>query len=270
MVEESSFYRNIAVWLEKKGYYVGRDEPKRYRKNELYIKKGMKKAQVDVVGVKNVGKSHLDDIEIAVVEVKYSKVGKPVTLQEIEQTRGYYTYAHVCYLAVTENMEITKDKEEDAKCRNVGLLRIPLDFYKKKPTQVRVQDIEVIHSPTKSAPSNEPEMIEFLSVLGVLRCTICGSYFFNEGSYEESFPDLPPKEASFKRFERNRVFELYPDKIEFGLQTNHKLYKLKTWKHVCILCLEDLAKAFEVEKMKKDIESLKKEVEKLRNMKDVS
>jgi hypothetical protein len=71
MVNESNYYRNIAVWLEKKGYYVGRCEPKKYRKNELFIRKGMKKAQVDVAGIRNVGKSHFDDIEIAVVEVKY-------------------------------------------------------------------------------------------------------------------------------------------------------------------------------------------------------
>jgi hypothetical protein len=266
MVDESSYYRNIAVWLEKKGYYVGRCEPKKYRKNELLIRKGMKKAQVDVAGVKNVGKSYFDDIEIAVVEVKYSKVGKQVALQDIEQTRGYYTYAHVCYLAVTENMEITKDREEDAKCRNIGLLRIPMDFYKKKPNQVRTQDLEVIHSPTRNIPTNESEMIEFLAKLGILRCTLCGCYFLNESGYEENFPNLPPQEASFKRLERNKVFELVPDKVEYSLITNHKLNKDKMWKHLCLLCIEDLDKLFGINKMKSEIDFLKKEVERLRSL----
>jgi hypothetical protein len=263
MVDESNYYRNVAVWLEKRGYYVGRSQPKKYRKDELFIKRGMKKAQVDVTGIRNVGKSYFDDIEIAVIEVKYSRVGKQVALQDLEQTKGYHVYAHVCYLAFTENIEITKDREEDAKFRNVGLLRIPMDFYKKKPNQVRIEDLEVIHSPTRNIPSNESEMIEFLDKLDILRCTLCGCYFLNE-NYEENFPNLQPQGGSFKRLARNKVFELFPDKIDYGFKTNHEHYKDKLWKHLCLLCIEDLAKLFDIARMKKDIDSLKKEVEKLR------
>jgi hypothetical protein len=268
MVSELSYYKNVAAWLERKGYYIGRSDPKTYRTYELFIKKGMKKAQVDVAGIRNTGKSYFDDIEIAVVEVKYSKKGKPITLQDLEQTKGYQTYAHVCYLAATENMEISKEREEDAKSRNVGLLRIPLDFYKIEPKRVRAKDLEIVHTPSKVIPSNESEMLEFLGKLDILRCTLCGCYFHSwEVNYEENFPGLPPKGAPFKRLERNKVFELFPDKIEFGLDTKHKNYESKTWRHLCLLCVEDLARLLGVDKLKKEIGFMKKEIKKLKSSK---
>jgi predicted transport protein len=46
----------------------------------------MKKALVDVAGVRNVGKSCFDDIEIAVVKVKAFEHAETMTLQELEQT----------------------------------------------------------------------------------------------------------------------------------------------------------------------------------------
>jgi len=265
LVSESGYYRNVAVWLEKKGYYVGRSKPKIYSTRELFIKKGMKKAQVDVAGIRNIGKSYFDDIEIAVVEVKYSRRGKPITLQDLEQTKGYQTYAHVCYLAATENMDVSKEREEDAKSRNVGLLRIPMDFYKKKPNKVRVEDLQVIYTPSRVIPSNESEMLEFLGKLDILRCTLCGCYFHSWEDYEENFPNFPPKGAPFKRLARNKVFELFPDKIDFGLDTKHKNYENKIWRHLCLLCVEDLARLLGVEKLRKDISSVKKELDKLKS-----
>jgi len=264
MVDESRYYRNVAIWLEKKGYYIGRSEPKVYRTSDLFIKRGLKKALVDVAGVRNVGQSYLDEIEIAVVEVKHSDRQKPVTLQELEQTRGYQDYAHICYLATTENVEISKERETDAKNRNIGLLKIPLDFYKKKPNQVKIEDLTLIRSSSSKSPSNEAEMLEFLSTLDILRCTLCGCYFHRWEDYEECYPRLPPQGASFKRLERNKVFELFPDKIDLTLNTKHKYLKSKMWKHLCLLCIEDLEKLYGIDKLKKDIDTLKKEVAKLK------
>jgi hypothetical protein len=266
LVDESRYYRNVAIWLEKNGYYIGRIKPKTYVTRDLLIRVGLKKGQVDVAGVKNVGTSHFDDIEIAVVEVKHSDKQRPITLQELEQARGYQDYAHVCYLAATENVEITKEREKDARNRNLGLLKIPVDFYKKKPCQVKIEDLEVIYTPKRMVPSDEAEMLEFLSKLGILRCTLCGCYFLRwEGDtvYEEDF-SLSPKGASFKRLRRNRVFELFPDKIDFGLDTRHKYRGSRTWRHLCLLCIEDLEKLYGIGKLKRDMEKVRKEIAKLK------
>jgi hypothetical protein len=68
-----------------------------------------------------VGKSYFDDVEIAIVETKHSNTLRPITLQELEQTKGYQDYGHICYLEATENVEITKERETDAKNRGIGL-----------------------------------------------------------------------------------------------------------------------------------------------------
>ena len=262
MVDESRYYKNAAIWLEKKGYYIGRSEPNVYRKDELFIRKGRKKAQVDVAGVKNVGKSYFDDIEIAIVEVKHSNTPRPLTLRELTQTRGYQIYAHNCFLAATDRISITEENETDANSHGIGLLRIPFDFYRKKPRYVEVDDIEVILTPRRETPK-EAEMLEFLATLDILRCTICGCYFNSWGEYEEEFQNLPPKEASFKRLERNKIFKLFPDKIEDQFDTKHKHLKNQIWRHLCLLCVEDLAKLYGIKKLRKDVDALKRKIAKL-------
>jgi hypothetical protein len=249
--------------LERKGYYIGRSDPKVYATSDFFIRRGLKKAIVDVAGVKNVGKTFFDDIEIAIIETKHSNTRRPITLQELEQTKGYQDYGHICYLATTENVEITKERETDAKNRGIGLLQIPLDFYKKRPNQIKIEDLTMIQSPTSKTP-NEGEMLEFLDTLGILRCTLCGCYFHSWEEYEEKFPSLKPIGRSFKWLARNKVFELFPDKIDYGLYTTHKYRKSKIWKHLCLLCIEDLEKLYEIDKMKEDISALKKEVAKLK------
>jgi len=261
MVAESRYYRNLAIWLERRGYYVGRSEPKVYSSRELFIRKGMKKAQVDVAGVKNVGKSYFDDIEIATIEVKHSNTPRPLSLLELEQTKVYQTYAHDCYLAVTDRISITEENKTDARNRGIGLLKIPLDFYKKKPNQVKIDDIEVVQTPNKATP-NEIEMLEFLGILGIVRCTLCSCYFHHWIAYEEEFPNLPPKSRSFKWLVRNKVFELFPDKVD-QFDIKHKHGKSKIWRHLCLLCVEDLAKLYGIGKLRKDIDALKRKIAKL-------
>ena len=263
MVTESRYYRNVAVWLEKKGYYVGRSAPNLYRINELFIRKGRKKLQVDVAGVKNVGKGLFDEIEIVIIEVKHSNYARPIGLKELDQTKSYQVYAHNCYLAITEKIEISPETQRDADNRGIGLLRIPFDFYRKKPNQVRADDIEIICTPHNTIP-NEAEMLEFLDTLGILRCVICGCYFNSRGEYEEEFPQLSPKNASFKRLERNKVFDLFPDRIDDQFNIRHKHSKSKTWRQVCLLCIEDLARLFGIEKLKKEIDVLKNEISKFK------
>jgi hypothetical protein len=268
MVDEARYYKNVAIWLEKKGYYIGRSQPKVYRKGELFIRKGRKKAQVDVAGVRNVGKSYFDDIEIAIIEVKHSNTPRPLTLRELTQTRGYQIYAHNCYLATTDKISITEENKTDARSHGIGLLRIPFDFCRKKSKKVEIDDIEVILTPRRETPK-EPEMLEFLATLDILRCAICDCYFNSwiyeeEEEYEEEFPNLPPKGYPFKRLERNKIFQLFPDKIEDQFNTKHKHRKSKMWRHLCRPCVEDLAKLYGIDKLKKDMDVLKKEIAKLK------
>lgn len=122
----------------------------------------------------------------------------------------------------------------------------------------------MIRSPSSKPPSNEAEMLEFLSTLYILRCTLCGCYFHSWEDYEECYPRLPPQGLSFKRFERNKVFEIFPDKIDSSLNTKHKYLKSKMWKHLCLLCIEDLEKLYEIDKLKKDMDNIKKEIARLK------
>jgi len=263
MVDEAFYYKNVAIWLEKRGYYIGRSQPKVYRKDELFIRKGRKKAQVDVAGVRNVGKSYSDDIEIAIIEVKHSNKPRPLSLQELTQTRGYQIYAHNCYLAATDKILITKENQTDAKSMGMGLLRIPFDFRRKKSEEVETNDIEVILTPRRETPK-ESEMLEFLATLDILRCVVCGCYFNSWIEYEEEYPRLPPKKAPFKRLERNKAFELFPDTIDDQFNTRHKQRKSKMWRHLCLLCIDDLARLYGIDKLKKDMDILKKEIAKLK------
>lgn len=263
MVSEKDYYRNVAVWLEKKGYYIGRVEPGLYRTEDLFIKKGLKKAQVDVAGVRNVGKRYSDDIEIAIIEVKHSDKPRTLSLQEIAQANSYHIYAHNCYLAATDRISITPENEADAKSRGVGLLRIPFGFYRKGAKRVKIDDVELVLSPKEKTP-NEAEMLEFLAEIWILRCSICGCYFNTFGEYEEEFPKLPPKERPFKRLERNKVFDVFPDRTDDQYDTKHGHTKSKMWRHLCLLCIEDLEKLYGINKLKKDIRFIKREIAKLK------
>jgi len=257
MVKEERYYKNVAIWLEKMGYYIGRAEKGHYIKRDLFIRKGRKKAIVDVAGVKNIGKNYVDRIEIALIEVKNSRL----TLRDIEQARSYSVYGHKCFLATTA--EITQENIRDSSRRGVGLLKIPPDFYRKKPTRVCKTDIRIVLSPAIMTPS-EVEMSEFLACLDILKCTVCGCYFNSWGEYEEEFPELPPKGGSFKRLERNKVFETFPDIIDDQYNTKHKLLKKKMWRHICLLCVEDLARLLAIQSMRKEIDGLRQEIEVLK------
>ena len=76
------------------------------------------KARADVAGVRNVGNEYVDNVEIAVVEVK----DKGLNLRHIEQAHGYSIFAHKCYLATTS--EITDENKSMAHSFGVGLLKI--------------------------------------------------------------------------------------------------------------------------------------------------
>lgn len=263
MVSEKRYYRNVAVWLEKKGYYIGRTKSGVYRRDDLFIERGRQKAKVDVTGVRNVGKSFFDDIEIVAIEVKHDDDYRPLGLQEIAQASSYQIYAHNCYLATTDRIEITSENEADAKSRGVGLLKIPFDFYKKRAKQVKIDDVELILTPNEKTP-NEAEMLEFLVKLRILRCSICGCYFNTSMAYEEIFPNLPPKESSFKRLERNKVFEVFPDRTDDQFDTKHRHTKSKMWRHLCLSCIVDLEELYGIDELKRDVSIIKKELAKLK------
>jgi hypothetical protein len=258
LVSEKDYYRNIAVWLEKNGYYVGRTSKNRYCVNDLFVKRGKKKAQADVVGIKNIGKSLSDNIEVAIVEVKHSHREKPIKLRHIEQAAGYQVYGHKCYLAAVEPLRITEENKIDAVRKNVGILKVPSDFHRKKIKQIKIDDIETVCYPTRSDP-NEADMLDFLDNLGIVKCTLCGCYFFTFGDYDDGF-GLSPKRGSFRRLERNKTFALYPDRINDQFETKHKLHSKKSWKQICLPCMRDLSEALGLQKLEKRLSELERKM----------
>jgi hypothetical protein len=247
LVSESKFYKNIAIWLEKKGYYVGRAG--KLRSKELFIKKGRKKAFVDVVGVRNIGKRFVDEIEIFIIEVKHGKRQRALQLRDIEQARGYQIYGHLCYLAVTENIEITDENETDARHCGVGLLRVPNDFYKKRPEKIKSDDIKEILSAQRVIPI-KTEMIDFLNNLGIVKCTLCGCFFLKKKIEENYYPE---------HWKRDKVFESLLDVKSLG---KHKIHR-----YLCPACVQDLCLLIRfncVDELERKVRNLEKEMKRLK------
>jgi hypothetical protein len=144
---ETRLYSIVERYLKGKGYLI------------TDVRKG-RKAQADVVGVKDSGHRYSNEIEVVAVEVKDRE---KVRDRYITQALGYSRYAHKCYLA----MPATYDEEviADAKERGVGLLEI-------RGNKVR----EVL--PADFKHPKESELIWFLrKSLGLVRCAICGCIF---------------------------------------------------------------------------------------------
>ena len=114
--DETKYYDSVLYWLWKKGYYVGQEMTKQGK--PFWYKNLGSKARADVAGVKNVGNEYVDNVEIAVVEVK----DRPIKLRHIEQAHGYSIFAHKCYLATTA--DTTEEKKAMAHNFSVGLLEI--------------------------------------------------------------------------------------------------------------------------------------------------
>jgi len=87
------------------------------------IKKGSQDlGQVDVIGVKSIGKELTNDFEVIVVEVKTDLNRFGI---KIGQTLGYSVFANRCYLAVDGLFNTFKEENKDfATQLRVGLIEV--------------------------------------------------------------------------------------------------------------------------------------------------
>jgi len=167
-LDEARFYSIVLDYLEEKGYVT--EGFNRDGSTFDFARLG-RRAQADVIGIKDVGTQYSNDIEIAAVEVKDRKRAK---VRYMTQALGYSTFAHRCYLAMPA--KLTEEDKDYAREMGVGLLRIVGD-----------QVEEVL--PAELRNPNESMMIWFMRrSLWMMKCMLCGRWLhrFKEKPYQHT------------------------------------------------------------------------------------
>jgi len=222
--EEAKYYDSVLYWLSKQGYYVGQHMTKGETEETYWYKNLGARARADVAGVKNVGNKLIDKVEIAVVEVK----DRPIKLRSIEQAYGYSIYAHKCYLATTYEI----DEENKSLAHNFGIGLLEINPRKSKKinffgTSIDCYRVKEILSPKLMEP-NEAEMLKFLSILSVVKCTICGCYVFYW------------KGPTVKKFYRGKQFSIMTETSEYPFGKPPRGYRIR--RYICQDCQEQLTR----------------------------
>lgn len=217
MKTEKRFYPIVRKWLEKKGYYCGGFIEDSEGKPIYFQDKGTARLRIDVAGIKNIGSSVQDEIEVVAVEVKDAD---NVQLRDIQDAHVYSQYAHKCYLATTG---ITDEQDkEDARKLGVGLL------------EIRNKNVKEILSAQIKMP-DYAKMMQFLNVLEVAKCPICGCFY-------ETYVIKKERYKSFHRLIRPRYFKAAHDHPRIDVLEVKELRKLgeeyKTYRFICRLCME--------------------------------
>jgi len=215
---EAKYYPVVRAWLEREGYYCGGfiENPK--GKPIYYQNKGTKRLRIDVAGIRNVGTSLMDEIEVAAVEVRDVD---SIQFRDIQDASAYSQYAHKCYLATTGIID--KQDKEEANFLGVGLLKI------------QSQKIKEVVSPRLNIP-NHARMLHFLNVLDVSQCPLCGCFF---ETYRVGSRDY----RSFYAIRRTKYFNAahdYPKLDVFEKGERKELpgnYKIR--RYLCRSCMEE-------------------------------
>lgn len=158
--KEVHLYRHLQRWLRRRGYTV----------KDKWVNKGQDKFRVDVIGVKNTGSQHQDDIEIVAIE---AKIGG--NFQSLGQTENYRDFAHRVYFATTDK-HMTERFQPDCFRKRLGFLLID-----KRSGKVK----ELVGAPV-ILPRSEAQMVDFLRKIYVGRCSLCGCYFDLEKEWQET------------------------------------------------------------------------------------
>lgn len=156
-LDETRFYPIVLNYLKTRGYMTAGFQ--RNGKDTFDFTRLGRRAQTDVVGIKDVGTEYSNEIEIVAVEVKDKKKAK---IRYMTQALGYSTFAHRCYLAMPANF--TEEDKDYARKIGVGLLKIDKD---------RVEEV----LPSELQNPNETMVIWFLRRSPwIVRCMLCGSF----------------------------------------------------------------------------------------------
>ena len=156
-MNEARFYPIVLKYLKSKGYMTEGLQPD--GKDTFDFTRLGRRAQADVIGIKDIGTKYSNEIEIVAVEVKDRKSAK---VRHMTQALGYSIFAHRCYLAMPA--KFTEEDKSYARKIGVGLLRI-----------VRSQVEEVL--PAELKIPNETMMMWFLRRSPwIVRCMLCGCW----------------------------------------------------------------------------------------------
>jgi len=152
---------------------IGRGEREHYPSVERFLEKrfscfatgqdrGTKFGRVDVVGVRDIGKSLAGAVKVIAVEVK---AGNQPFNTAVGQAYSYSVYAERCYLADVRSRPFSLDEVDIASSLGVGLLLI------RENGNVSEVLASPVHKPLIHMQA------ELLSKLGYSRCVICGTAF---------------------------------------------------------------------------------------------
>lgn len=215
---EEKYYPIIRKWLENHGYYCGGFIEDSNGKPMFFQNKGTARLRIDVAGVKNVGTSLADEIEVVAVEVRDAD---NVQYRDIQDAYAYSQYAHKCYLATTG--KIDKQDRDDAHSLGIGLLKI------------RKNRVKEILSPKLNTPSRA-KMLHFLNVLEVSQCALCGCFF-------ETYIVKSEKYKSFHRMTRAKYFTAAREHPSVDVFVSKELKKLPSdymiYRFICRSCIEE-------------------------------
>jgi len=214
---EKRYYSLVRKWLENQGYYCGGFI---YEKGKPYYfqNKGTARLRIDVAGIKNVGSSVEDEIEVVAIEVR--DVDK-VQLRDIQDANAYSQYAHKCYLATTGLID--EQDKEDARKLGIGLL------------EIKDKKVKEVLSPQSKQPEYA-QMMRLLNVLEVARCPICGCFF-------ETYIVKENKDRSFYKLIRPKYFKVAHDHPRVDALDSRELQKLppeyKIFRFICKACMKE-------------------------------
>jgi len=215
---EKEYYLTVRKWLERKGYYCGGYIHDRKGNPKYYQDKGTKRLRIDVAGIKNVGNRVSNEIEVVAVEVRDTN---NVSVRDVQDAHAYTQYAHKCYLATTAT--IGSQGKRCAEKRGIGLLKI------------NNQRIKEVVSPQIKTPDFSM-MMNFLRVLDVAKCPICGTFFEIYTISDEDY-------VSYYRFVRPKYFKAARDHSDVDALDPNKLKNLKAayrnYGFICGTCMEE-------------------------------
>ena len=191
-MDEARFYPIVLEYLGSKGYLIEGLNPN--GKDTFDFTRLGRRAQADVIGIKDVGKKYSNEIEIAAVEVKDRET---VKVRYMTQALGYSTFAHRCYLAMPT--EFSEEDKNYARNIGVGLLKIVKNMVE-----------EVLPAELKNP--NETLMTWFLRRSPwIVKCMLCGVWVhrFKENLYRHNVENAFGNEKTLYICPKcQRLFEL--------------------------------------------------------------
>jgi len=182
--------------------------------------RGVKFGRVDVVGVRDIGKSLTGAFEVIAVEVK---AGNQPFNTAVGQAYGYSVYAERCYLADVRSRPFSLEEIDIASSLSVGLLLI------RENGNISEVLASPVHKPLIDMRA------ELLFKLGYAQCTICGSVFqCGDDKNWERYVSRYVKKA----WDKERGYIYWLDKIKKLKGLSPRAYKER--RYICADCVYNL------------------------------